>query len=122
MARPRYVDEECALQLAEASDNRDVAALARMRLAQWAVQERDGRRAVAIAEDALRVPGVSETTRARVHLRAAHGYAITGDAAACQRHLDAVTPLAEPVDTTGAVTAHRLRAYEASCWLWMRRP
>jgi hypothetical protein len=97
-----------------------MAALARMRRAHLAVEERDGRRAVAFAEAALRVPGVSAQTRARCALRAALGHALMGDAFACQRYLDAARPLAPCADLPGAVTPYNVRAYEARCWLWMQ--
>ena len=118
LARNAWTDR--ALRLADQAGNPDVAALTRMRQAQWAVQEGDGRRAVAFAEDALRVPGMSEATRARVRLRAAHGHALGGDVSACQRHLDAAGQAAEGSDSPGAPTAYNVRANAARCWLWMQ--
>jgi hypothetical protein len=109
-----------ALRLASQAGDPDVVALTRMRQAQWAVQEGDGQRAVALAERALRVPGTSETTRARVHLRAAHGHALAGDVSACQRHLDAAGQAADDTDLPGAPTAYNLQANAARCWLWMQ--
>jgi hypothetical protein len=109
-----------ALRLANAASAPDVAALARMRRAQWAVQDGDGRRAVALAEGALRLRGTSEATRTRVRLRAAHGHALEGDVSACQRHLDAAGQAAEDTASPGAPTAYNVRANAARCWLWMQ--
>lgn len=119
-ARARDAWTSRALRLAGQAGDPDVAALTGMRQAQWAVQEGDGRRAVALAEGALRVAGMSETTRARVRLRAAHGHALQGDVSACQRHLDAAGQAAEDSDSPGAPTAYNVQANAARCWLWMQ--
>ncbi len=124
-ARTAWTDR--ALRLAqEAGTTPDALALARMRQCQWAVQELDGRRAVAFAQEALGVPGTSEQTRARCALRAAHGYALAGDAVACERHLaDAYAALwSGPASAAppGAATPSIVRANEARCWAWMQQP
>lgn len=118
--RPRAAYTDRAARLAEAADDPDTAALAWMRRSQWAIEAGDGRRAVAFAEAALRVPGASEATRGRCDLRAALGHALAGDAAVCQRHLDAARPLEERCGTPGAATLYNVRSYEARCWLWMQ--
>jgi transcriptional regulator with XRE-family HTH domain len=119
-ARSRDAWTSRALRLAGPAGDADVAALTRMRQAQWAVQEGDGQRAVALAEGALRVPRMSETIRARVNLRAAHGYALRGEVSACQRHLDAAGQAVDGSDAPGAPTVHNVQANAARCWLWMQ--
>ncbi len=119
-ARARDAWTSRALRLATQAGDPDVDALTRMRQAQWAVQEGDGQRAVALAEGALRVPGTSETTRTRVRLRAAHGHALGGDVSACQRHLEAAGEAADGTDSPGAPTAYNVQANAARCWLWMQ--
>jgi tetratricopeptide (TPR) repeat protein len=112
---------ERALQLGLAADDSDIVALARMRQGQWAVQRLDARRAIALAEDALRTPGASAQTRSRCALRAAHGHALANDAASCERLLADASKAADALATApGAVTASNVRANEARCWGWMK--
>lgn len=111
---------ERALRLAQASHDQDVVALARMRQAQWAVQQLDARRAVEFAEAALRVPDTSADTRARCALRAAHGHALAGNTLACQRRLADAAANGSASGCSGAVTPNSVPANEARCWLWMR--
>jgi transcriptional regulator with XRE-family HTH domain/tetratricopeptide (TPR) repeat protein len=112
---------ERALQLGLAADDQNIVALARMRQGQWAVQRLDARRAIALAEDALRTPGTSAQTRARCALRAAHGHALANDAASCERRLADASEAADGLPTSpGAVTPSNVRASEARCWGWMK--
>ncbi|MGI9099884.1 MAG: helix-turn-helix domain-containing protein [Solirubrobacteraceae bacterium] len=123
-SRTAWVDR--AARLAQEAGDPDTLALARMRQCQWAMQELDGRRAVAYAEEALGVSGMSEQTRARCALRAAHGHALAGDAVACERHLaDAYAALwsgPAPAVPPGAVTPSLVRVSEARCFAWMQQP
>lgn len=112
---------ERALRLGLAADDPDIAALARMRQGQWAIQRRDARRAIAFTQDALRTPGTSTQTRGRCALRAAQGHALANDAVSCERLLADASQAADARATTpGAVTPSNVLAYEAHCWLWMR--
>jgi transcriptional regulator with XRE-family HTH domain len=112
---------ERALRLGLAADDPDIVALARMRRAQWAVQRLDARRAIALAEDALRTAGTSAQTHARCALRAAHGHALANDAASCERLLADASKAADALATApGAVTRSNVRANEARCWGWMK--
>jgi len=110
-----------ALRLATEADYADMAALALVRQSQWAV---DARRAIAYAEDALRVPGVQAQTRAWCARYAAYGYALLNDASTCARRLsDAEAALLDadspPPPWAGdfRVDAIGSRAAEARCWL-----
>ncbi|MCA1699455.1 MAG: hypothetical protein LC790_11395, partial [Actinobacteria bacterium] len=114
-----------AVRLAQEAGDPHTLALARMRQAQWAVQELDARRAVAFAEEALLAPGTSEQTRARCALRAAQGRALAGDAMACERHLsDAYAALSSGSSATahGVVAYSLVSASEARCLAWMQQP
>jgi len=118
--RSRDVWADRALWLAHEGDDRDIIAIVRMRQGQWAVQELDAQRAVAFAEEALRVSGTSEQTRARCALRAAHGHALAGNVSACQRRLAYAYEGAGSVSSPGAVTPTDVRANEARCWMWLQ--
>lgn len=113
-----------ALRLAREGQYPDMIAYARSRQSQWAAQQHDARRAIALAEDALRVPGISAQMRAWCSLRAAIGHALAGDVAACERSLADAYRFAEDVDSPAPpwagefrYTATAVRAGEARCWL-----
>jgi len=125
--RSRNAWADHALQLAREADYRDMIAFIRLRQSQWAAQDVDARRAIALAEAALRVPGTSAQTRARCALRAAFGHALANDAAACERHLARGEDLMGRADClrvppwVGRATIRsHVRPDEARCWLWMR--
>jgi hypothetical protein len=96
--------------------------------ARWSqLQERDAPRSVALAEDALRVPGASAQASAYCTLQAACGYALAHDAETCERSLAAARTLVEHPDPSVLpwasgfpVAAVYVRAIEARCWLSMR--
>jgi hypothetical protein len=125
--RSRNAWADHALQLAREADYRDMIAFIRLRQSQWAAQDVDARRAIALAEAALRVTGTSAQTRARGALRAAFGHALANDATACERHLAHGEDLMERADClrvppwVGRATIRsHVRPDEARCWLWMR--
>lgn len=116
-----------ALRAAKEATYPDMIAYARSRQSQWAAQDGDARRAVALAEDALRVPGISAQTRAWCALRAALGHALARDADACERSLAEAYALVERTDSPAPpwagefrYTATAVRAGEARCWLSMQ--
>jgi transcriptional regulator with XRE-family HTH domain len=119
-ARGAWADR--AAHLAAEVNFPDIAALARMRRSQWA-EERDASGAVAYAQDALSVQGVSPQTQTICELRSATAYAVVGDAAACDRHLAAAYALAsDSAAPAGWGWGNRrtdvlIRATEARCWL-----
>lgn len=118
--RNRDALAERALWLAREADCPDLVACVRMRQGQWAVQDHDARRAVVLAEDALRVPDTRAQTRAVCALRAAVSHALAGDARSCERRLaDAATLLAADASApswSGADTPALARGIEARCW------
>lgn len=119
--RSRDAWTDRALRLARAASAPDMIASVRMRQAQWAVQDLDARRAIAFAEQALRIPDTSPLVRGRCALRAAHGHALANDAPSCERRLADASEAADANATSpGAVTPLNVRANEARCWLWMR--
>jgi hypothetical protein len=73
-----------ALRLAQDAGYPDMIAFARGRQSE---QASDPQRAVAHAQDALRVSGTNAQTRAWCSRQAAIGHAMAGDATACERHL-----------------------------------
>jgi transcriptional regulator with XRE-family HTH domain len=119
-ARDAWTDR--ALRLAQDAGYSDMVAFARGRRSEWAS---DAQRAVAYAEDALRVPGTSAQTRAWCSRQAAISHAMAGDAASCERHLaDAYGLLdddspAPPWAGESRVDRTGTRAAEARCWLMM---
>ncbi|MGH2944543.1 MAG: helix-turn-helix domain-containing protein, partial [Solirubrobacteraceae bacterium] len=124
-ARRAWADR--ARRLATQADYPDMLAFIHVRQSQWAAQQADAHHAVAFAQAALRVPGTSEQTRARSALRAAYGYALANDAAACEHSLaDAEAtmehsdPPPEPPWVGRATIRSHVRPDEARCWLAMQ--
>ena len=116
-----------ALHLARDADYRDMIAFVHLRQSQWAAQDVNAERAIALAEAALRVSGTSAQTRARCALRAAFGHALADDPTACQRQLAHGEDLMARADClrvppwVGRATIRsHVRPDEARCWLWMR--
>jgi hypothetical protein len=125
--RARHIWADRARRLAQQSGYPDMLALINVRESQWAAQKADAHHAVAFAKAALRVPGISEQTRARGALRAAYGHALIKDADACERSLadaEAMMERADPLSVTpwvGRLTIDsHLRPDEARCWLAMQ--
>jgi transcriptional regulator with XRE-family HTH domain len=124
-ARDAWLND--ALQLAREAGYPDMMAYARSRQSQWAAQEGDARRAIALAEAALRTRGASTQIRAWCALRAAIGHALAGDAASCERSLAHAYGLVDDDDSPAPpwagefpYTATAVRAGEARCWLLMQ--
>jgi transcriptional regulator with XRE-family HTH domain len=116
-----------ALRLARTAQYPDMIAYVRSRQSQWAAQEHNARRAIALAEDALRVQGTSAQMQAWCSLRAAIGHALANDADACERSLADAYRLVEDADSPAPpwagefrYTATAVRAGEARCWLSTR--
>jgi transcriptional regulator with XRE-family HTH domain len=121
--RGRRAWTDRALRLATESDYADMIAFARARLS---AQASDAGRAVAHAEDGLRVPSVSAQTRAWCSRRAALGHALAGNESACRRHLATAYDLLDDDDSPPPPWAGGYRlgragtlAAEARCWLRM---
>jgi len=113
-----------ALALAREASYPDMVAVARRRQSESAAQDHDAQRAVAFAEGGMRVRGTSAQTRAGCARQAALGYALAGDAAACERSLDTAYSLLEDGDSPAPPWAGEFRvtragtaAAEARCWL-----
>jgi transcriptional regulator with XRE-family HTH domain len=113
-----------ALRLARTAQYPDMIAYVRSRQSQWAAEEHNARRAIALAEDALRVPGTSAQMQAWCSLRAAIGHALANDVDACQRSLADAYRLVEDADSPAPpwagefrYTSTAVRAGEARCWL-----
>jgi tetratricopeptide (TPR) repeat protein len=126
-AREAWAD--WALRLARESDYSDMVAFIYVRRSQWAAQRADARHAVEFAEAALRVPGISEQTRARSVLRLAYGQALANNIAACERSLanaeammECASPPLEPPWVGRATIRSHVRPDEARCWLTMSQP
>jgi tetratricopeptide (TPR) repeat protein len=120
-SRARQAWTDHALQLATEAGYPDMVALARGRQSKLAS---DPRRAIAYAEDALRVPNASAQTRAWCARYAAIGHALAGDAASCERRLALAYQLMEDDDSPAPPWAGGFRvthtgalASEARCWL-----
>jgi hypothetical protein len=84
----------------------------------------DAQRAVAYAEDALRVPGTNAQTRAWCSRQAAVGHAMAGGAASCERYLADAYGLLDDDDSpalpwAGEFRVDRTRTLvaETHCWL-----
>jgi transcriptional regulator with XRE-family HTH domain len=121
--RERDAWTERSLRLAQEVADPNLLAFAQMRRSQWASHEQDADRTVGYAEDAMRVPGTSDQTRARGALRAALGHALAKDADACQRSLESAYGLAngsEDESPGKVVDHHQIASGEARCWLWMK--
>jgi len=126
-ARARHAWADRARRLAQQSRYPDMLAFINVRESQWAAQKADARHAVAFATAALRVPGISEQTRARGALRAAYGYALANDADACERSLADAEAMMERCDPPSvppwvgrATIDSHVRPDEARCWLAMQ--
>jgi len=126
-ARERDAWTDRALRLAQEANFADMIAYARSRQSQYAAQERDARRAIALADDALRVPGTSAQMRAWCALRAALGHALANDAADCERRLADAYSFVNDADSAPPPWAGQFRytdtailGGQALCWLWMQ--
>jgi transcriptional regulator with XRE-family HTH domain len=115
-----------ALRLAQEAGYADMVAYARSRQSQWAGAAANPPRAIALAEDALRVRGTSAQTRAWCSLRAALGHALADDAESCERSLTDAYTLVEDAESPAPpwagefrYTATAVRAGESFCWLSM---
>jgi hypothetical protein len=116
---------ERAGRLAQEANDLELVAFWRARQGEWAAMARNPR-AAALAEAALRVPGVSAQTRAWSARQAALGHALGGDAPACERRLHDAYGFLEHADSPVPPWAHKFRvtlsgtrATEACCWLAM---
>jgi len=129
--RRRDAWTEHALSLAREAGYHDMVAYLLMRQSQWAAEGLDARRAITFANAALRVPRVSQSTRALCASKAALGHALANDAASCERSLAETARLlthrntGEPAtpyeDLSGPlVTTPYVRAAGARCWLSLR--
>jgi hypothetical protein len=74
-----------ARRLAHEANYPDMAAYVLMRRSLWSAP--DARKATMLADAGSRIRGASAFIRALCALRVAHGHALAGDAAACQRSL-----------------------------------
>ena len=116
-----------AHRLAHESGYQDMVAWVLMSESREAAAQEDPRRAVALADAALRTPGTSDQSRALSMIRIAHGHAVAEDAAsfervfaAAQGRLNAL-PQA-PREELGAeyVAPAYVAADEARCWIRLR--
>jgi transcriptional regulator with XRE-family HTH domain len=112
-------------RLAQEANDLELVAFWRARQGEWAAMARDPR-AAALAEAALRVPGVSAQTRAWSARQAALGHALGGDAEASERRLHDAYGFLEHAESPVPPWAHEFRvtlsgtrATEACCWLAM---
>jgi len=117
-----------ARRLAQEANYPDMAAYVLMRQSLWAAP--DARKAIALADAGGRTRGASDYIRALCALRVAHGHALAGDAASCERslaeahqllppdHATTDAPLT-PWDGLGSreTSPPYVRAEEARCWL-----
>jgi hypothetical protein len=129
----RIADEyaDRARRLAHEASYPDMAAYVLMRQSLWATP--DARKAIMLADAGSRIRGASGYIRALCALRVAHGHALAGDVASCERSLadahrllptdHAVTdaPLTpwEGLGSREATTPYVL-AEEARCWRRLR--
>jgi transcriptional regulator with XRE-family HTH domain len=132
--RPRDAWADRALQLARAGGDPDMVAWVVLWQSQWAAMRHDPRRAVALADAARDTPGTTDKIRAVCTLRKAHGHALAGDRASCERSLaDAYTRFERSAPSTDATLCDNLGrqdldsppcvlAYEARCWLELQLP
>jgi transcriptional regulator with XRE-family HTH domain len=125
---PRLCDywADRAVRLAREIDHQDMVAWVLTNRSQWAATREDARQAVALAAAAGRTGGVSTYLRALCALRVAHGHALAGDAASCERRIADAHRLLDHRDTSNrdlgghAVTPPYVMADEARCWLGLR--
>jgi len=126
--------EECAdraRRLGHEAGYADMVAYVLMRRSLWAAP--DARKAMMLADAGARTPGASAYMRALCALRQAHGHALAGSVASCERSLadahrllppdHAVTDRSlspwEGLGTREATTPYVL-AEEARCWLLLQ--
>jgi transcriptional regulator with XRE-family HTH domain len=116
-----------AMRLAHESGYQDMVAWVLMSESREAAAQEDARRAVALADAALRTPGTSDQSRALATLRVAHGHAVGGDAASFERAFADAEMLLDALPVTpredlGAeyVTHAYVAADEARCWIRLR--
>jgi hypothetical protein len=93
------------------------------------LEDRDARRAIALARAAGRTPRASDRVRALCALREAQGHALAGDAASSERSLAVADELLDRAQAPPSrwddlarndVTAPAVLAADARCWLWLR--
>jgi hypothetical protein len=77
-----------ALQLAQAADDQEMVAWALLWQSRWAAARDDAPRAIALADDARRIPATTDRTRGLCAFMQAHGHALANDVASCERSLD----------------------------------
>jgi hypothetical protein len=128
------IADECAdraRRLAHEAGYPDMAAYALMRQSLWATP--DSRKAIMLADAGSGIRGASAYIRALCALRVAHGHALGGDLASCERsladahrllptdHVVTDAPLTpwEGLGSREATTPYVL-AEEARCWLLLR--
>jgi transcriptional regulator with XRE-family HTH domain len=125
--RDAWLDQ--ALRLAEEADYPEMVAYVLMRQSRWAVEDRDARRAIALARAAGRTPRATERVRALCALHEAQGHALAHDADSCERSvadaddlLDRAKAPPSPWDdlARNEVNAPAVLVADARCWLWLR--
>jgi hypothetical protein len=126
--------EECAdraRRLGQEAGYPDMVAYVLMRRSLWAAP--DARKAIMLANAGARMPGASAYIRALCALREAHGHALAGNVASCERSLAEAHRLLpsdhvatdrslspwEGLGSREATTPYVL-AEEARCWLLLR--
>lgn len=126
--------EECAdraRRLGQEAGYPDMVAYVLMRRSLWAAP--DARKAIMLADAGIRTPGASAYMRALCALREAHGHALAGNIASCERSLAEAHGLlpADHVTTDRSLspweglgsreaTTPYVLAEEARCWLLLR--
>jgi hypothetical protein len=123
--------DRCA-QLARAAEDPDMIAWALLWQSRWAAMRHDAQRAISLADEAARTPRATNKIRALCAIKEAHGHALAGDHAFCERRLtearglldrsgqnDHVT-LSEDVGRRDDSATPYVAADEARCWLVLR--
>ncbi len=120
-----------ALSWAQAGGDPLMTSYVLMRRSNQASGSGDARRTLGLAQLALRAPDrLSPRARALIHRQEAHGYALSGDAAACASALEAAREQVARTDDYGpaerAVTGYCTPAYieleAAGCWMTLGQP
>jgi hypothetical protein len=115
-----------AVRLAREVGHRDMVSWVLTNRSQWAATRDDARQAITLASASDQTRGVSTYLRAICALRGAHGHALAGDAAACERRIADARRLLDRPDTADrelgghAATAPYVLADEARCWQRLR--
>jgi transcriptional regulator with XRE-family HTH domain len=122
-ARRDYWGER-ALRLAREGEYPDMVAWALMWRSQWAVQDLDARRAIALADAARRTPGSTHQMGSLCARQQACAHALGDDAASCERRLAEASDLldhpdASPTPELGAynLTPPYVMVANARCWI-----